>query len=405
MRSILKKTIIKMHIYHKISMFKVTTAFIVLFLLWNICEAQTLGNKQPNASIDFIINNSPAQTLVMRSINADMKYEAIDSARLGERGGRDSVHFEIYVDGRESHLSPRYSKKKLSIVPILTPGDHLIISADFNHPENIKITGSPRTLEFYNFFSHYMNIGEGHYLQYAISLKNGSGDSTSLKFKIDSIKNIQSTYLRNEIFHTNCAYIVVVALMNSQNNITYSKSEIVALREKFKDDMPVLMQLNINENLQDHPRDTKPKPSNGTLLANFSLPDLSGKQISLNQFRGKYVLVDFWASWCIPCKKELPYLKRAAEKYGSKNLTILSVSIDENHDSWKKAIIQDNTGMFTHLIDDRGRMSPVTKQYHVQSIPSNFLIDPSGKIIDQDLRGDKLTSRLSEIFNITSTAN
>jgi thiol-disulfide isomerase/thioredoxin len=196
------------------------------------------------------------------------------------------------------------------------------------------------------------------------------------------------------------------ALMDSQNGVlTYTKKELDRLRQKFNDDSVTLKQIDINENLQNHPRNTKPKPANGTYLAGFTLPDINGKNVSLDKFKGKYVLIDFWASWCVPCRMQSPYLIKVSELYGKNNFVILSISIDENHNDWKKAIIKDGTKAFVHLIDDRGRESPVKNQYNINSIPSNFLIDPAGKIIDKDLKGEKLVVRVAEVIQDKNVKN
>lgn len=131
----------------------------------------------------------------------------------------------------------------------------------------------------------------------------------------------------------------------------------------------------------------------------FSAPDTSGKNISLMDFRGKYVLLDFWASWCGPCREENPTVVKAYQKFRTKNFEILSVSLDQagKRDAWVKAIHDDGL-TWQHVSDLKFWNSEVAQLYAVRSIPQNFLIDPKGKIIAVNLRGEELNKKLSELI-------
>ncbi|MEP7319259.1 MAG: TlpA disulfide reductase family protein, partial [Panacibacter sp.] len=135
----------------------------------------------------------------------------------------------------------------------------------------------------------------------------------------------------------------------------------------------------------------------GTQAIDFSQPDSTGKQISLAQFKGKYVLLDFWASWCQPCRRENPNVVAAYNQFKDKNFTILSVSIDQDRVNWLQAIKTDNL-LWTHVSDLQGR-NAAAQLYHVNSIPQNFLIDPNGNVIAKNLRGEDLKNKLAEILN------
>ena len=141
------------------------------------------------------------------------------------------------------------------------------------------------------------------------------------------------------------------------------------------------------------------KTSIGSMAMNFTQNDTLGKPVSLSAFRGKYVLLDFWASWCGPCRAENPNVVRAYTKYHPKGFEILSVSLDRpgDKDKWLKAIHADKLD-WTHVSDLRFWQNAVAVQYGVGSIPQNFLIDPQGKIIAKRLRGDELDEKLGEIF-------
>jgi len=135
----------------------------------------------------------------------------------------------------------------------------------------------------------------------------------------------------------------------------------------------------------------------GKQAIDFTQPDANGNTISLSSFKGKYVLVDFWASWCAPCRKESPNLVKAYEKYRSKNFEILGVSLDQNKEKWLKAINDDHY-TWTQVGDIKGWENAAAREYGIQGIPFNVLLDPNGVIIARNLRGEALEKKLEEIL-------
>ena len=135
----------------------------------------------------------------------------------------------------------------------------------------------------------------------------------------------------------------------------------------------------------------------GSEAIEFTQTDTTGKPVSLNSFRGKYVLVDFWASWCKPCRMENPNVVTAYNKFKDKNFTVLGVSLDKMRASWIQAIKDDGLS-WTQVSDLQYWNNEVARKYKIESIPQNFLIDPQGKIVGKNLRGADLESKLCELL-------
>jgi peroxiredoxin len=136
----------------------------------------------------------------------------------------------------------------------------------------------------------------------------------------------------------------------------------------------------------------------GIMAPDIILPDPQGDTITLSSLRGKYVLLDFWASWCRPCRIENPHLVKNYKKYNEKGFEIFQVSLDKEQKSWTSAIESDRLA-WIHVSDLQYWNSAAAKLYQVQAIPANFLLDKNGKIIAKNLRRDALEAKLSEIFD------
>lgn len=135
----------------------------------------------------------------------------------------------------------------------------------------------------------------------------------------------------------------------------------------------------------------------GKVAPEFSLPDTAGVSVSLSDFKGKYVLLDFWASWCPPCRRENPNVVKAFNEYKDKNFTIVGISLDKDKSKWMKAIADDNLA-WTHLSDLKYWDSEIPALYGVRGIPANVLLDPDGVIVAKNITGEDLHKKLKEVI-------
>jgi peroxiredoxin len=175
--------------------------------------------------------------------------------------------------------------------------------------------------------------------------------------------------------------------------------DVLALLEKTKEDklhpeIAIAKEKERNDALLNSAK----KLAIGEMAPDFTLNNVNGKAVKLSDFKGKYVLLDFWASWCVPCRKENPNVVKAYQQFKDKNFTVVSIALEEKGktEAWISAIKKDGL-LWTQLVDFEGALAG--KLYKISSIPADYLIDPSGRIIATNLSGEQLQNKLAEILS------
>ena len=233
------------------------------------------------------------------------------------------------------------------------------------------------------------------------SLKNQSNDSisniTASKIKMD--EESYKTYLTTFIKNCTDPVVSMFAMGYSQNlEVDTVKNLLKKLSIKFSEHNGIKGLVDsYNKYLEEKNKLSSAKkiPTIGMTIPDFTMNDVNDLPFSLSQLRGQYVLVDFWASWCGPCRGENPFVVKAFNKYKNNNFTVLGVSLDEDKNDWLKAI-QDDKLTWKHISDLKGWSSAVVSIFGIEGIPYNLLIDPNGKILAKELRENDLDDFLSK---------
>jgi len=202
-------------------------------------------------------------------------------------------------------------------------------------------------------------------------------ESRTIQFITDHPKSFYSIYLIDQRTSFGTEYAAVKPLYDKLDETAKQTEEGKALGHKLE----LLLKSRI-----------------GTQMTDFTQADTSGKPVKFSSFKGKYVLVDFWASWCGPCRAENPNVLKAYNAYKDKGFTVVGISLDNKAASWKKAI-RDDKMPWTQLSDLKGWKNEVSADFGILSIPSNLLIDPFGKIVARDIRGAMLENTLKRLLN------
>ena len=226
--------------------------------------------------------------------------------------------------------------------------------------------------------------------------KNDPAYKASLETRYSAVVEEMANVMQSFVLKHPNSYISLIVL--SELLVNNSGIEASTIANLYKDLSDQIKKTDLGKELGTKLSSTT-KTSIGAVAPDFTQNDTKGKPVKLSDFRGKYVLIDFWASWCAPCRQENPNVVKAYAQFKGKNFEILGISLDNPNarTAWINAIEKDKL-TWTQVSDLQGWKNQVARLYGVESIPQNFLIDPKGVIVAKNLRGENLIRTLSNIL-------
>lgn len=358
------------------------------------------SNSDKQFSIQGDIMGLPEQTVYLEELGID-KITVLDSVKSDISG-----KFELSGKAPEAGLYRiTFGADRNKNILLSTEKGSIAIKGNWNSLDAITINGSNSTISLQKFLLVIRNhMQDFNTLGIVLDSFKARGNDSMMGVVQDDIRemNVKLTHFIEEYADTTSSLpnaLFAVQFLNPQTEKEYFKQFIPGMDQRFpKARLAQDFSKKINSIYNNTPVNTdNGLPGVGTAAPEISLPTPDGKTITLTSFKGKYVLVDFWASWCGPCRKENPNVVAAYNQFKDKNFTILGVSLDDNKEKWTEAIAKDGL-TWTHVSDLQGWQSVAARSYEVQSIPANFLVDPNGVIIAANLRGEELAAKLTELL-------
>jgi peroxiredoxin len=371
--------------------------------------------REKKFTVSGTIANSQAKIIYLEKVPAaTMQPLVIDSSLLKKDGS-----FSLKAETGESVVyNLRLDQNKYPVASVINDVDevklNIVMSKEKNEfSEKYEVEGSPASQQMKTFMYDFNNDLQKIFLisMQADSLqKSGTADSLLIPL-LEQQKVIGDRirkYSEDAVNKSGDPALTLFELGYYQSTANgagfglqpFSNDEVKAIVDQTAGKFPMHQGLaSIKNSLAQQMQTAVPDSWVGREAPDFAMPDVTGKQVKLSSFKGKYVLVDFWASWCAPCRQENPNLVKAYHQFKDKNFTVLGVSLDRpgQKDNWVKAINDDKLA-WTNVSDLQFWNSEVVSLYGFNGIPFNILVDPQGKVIAEGLRGETLVAKLGEVL-------
>lgn len=376
----------------------------IIFLL-AISILSLIGCSQKNTearySITGTIQNAANQKMILQEYNQDGAPNiTIDTITLGEKG-QFNFSFLAHEEGLYRLAIENELDNGFEIL-ILNDAKNIQVNADANNFESYVIKGSKGSEVLNQFLKNYRKKEETfHIVSNSLNtLQDMNGDPNLIAQKQKEqilIINDLNQFVTKSILESTSPVIIRFLLEKAKRSMETSQvlAYAKAAAEKTKSELLAKFVTSLTNQIQANATSTP--ISVGRAAPEIAMADPNGKIITLSSLKGKYVLVDFWASWCGPCRAENPNVVSAFEKFKNKKFTVLGVSLDDDKAAWQEAIRADKLN-WQHISDLKKWESTVVNTYQFQGIPFNVLLDTNGMIIAKELRGQALQDTLASIL-------
>ncbi|MDJ1480704.1 TlpA disulfide reductase family protein [Cytophagaceae bacterium YF14B1] len=382
-----------------------------IYLFYFFITQSCLSQQDTSFTIYGTIDNSPLQKVYL--YRYDKRAIKVDSALIDNTSdtfilkgiASEELHYKIIFEKEGGSINLALKNEDIKIY-------YRINRHHSSYPRrDLSISNNPSTITLLEWEYTYANYQDSVYQlkQIIDSLKINNLDQKKIQIQEDKLLSTRinmfdysSSIVRNtsspvcaELCLIDC--IVLMKLFPEISKSEEIENLVEFVKNKFPNTRPIQLALLSYKPL---PHKTKEKIKTSFINQNsvlINLPDTVGK-LTTSSFKNKYVLLDFWASWCLPCRQQNPHLISIYTKFKNKGFTIYSISIDENKEPWLQAIKQDKINIWTHVIDTRVWKSPYLNSYNITYIPYNFLIDPRGTIIAQDVSEKELDEILDKVL-------
>ncbi len=336
------------------------------------------------------LQNVP-QGVVVLSQYTDSRPKVLDTLEIKSNG---DFSFEF-----DSISAPTFYELNLygqRVVKLALFTEDVDVKYNFSDPASLQIEGSQDSKEMLKLEKlmeeYQVKVNQLNERYYESMSKN---DAVVIQqIQVDAM-NLESQQVGNvkemiESMGNSFASLAAIGLLNPQNDFPFIDALVTKLNDNYPGSPAILQMKQQLDELR--------ALAVGQVAPDIVLPDPSGKTTKLSDLRGKYVLIDFWAAWCKPCRLENPNVVRLYTQYNPKGFEVFGVSLDRSREDWIKAIADDRLN-WTQVSDLQYFNSAAAELYQIQAIPATYLIDPDGKIIAKDLRGPSLEAKLAELFD------
>lgn len=368
----------------------------ILMAAWFFASCS--GNQEKSTEISGTLKNAPNTLLYLELVSFESGNQVVDSVTL--KDGK----FLLNVNTKEESLIQLSFPKaeKAPMIFAVSDKNKIVLNGDWNDFSKLRYEGSPAS-ERLRVMLDSLSRAQQMVLLLQASMSKDSVSQLLLAEQAESKLKEINKYIRSiaEKDESPIVSLFAASLLGQELNLEETEAVMNQLQKRFPKHIGVgeaITTYRKSMELMEKSKAASEKIAPGALAPDLTMPDPDGKPVSISSFRGKYVLVDFWASWCGPCREENPYVVDAYKKFKDKNFTVLGVSLDKEKEPWLQAIQADNL-TWTHMSDLKFWNSPAVSLYGISGIPFNVLLDPEGKIIAKSLRGENLEKTLEAVLN------